>query len=95
MIVDVFKNGDAVVISKAAAPADNNQVVPHQVNKIAYVLLCFFFGGIGIHKFYAGHWILGLLYLIFCWTFIPALIAFIEFIIGIIKPADNNGNYKA
>ena len=65
MIVDVFKNGDAVVISKAAAPADNNQVVPHQVNKIAYVLLCFFFGGIGIHKFYAGHWILGLLYLIF------------------------------
>ena len=65
------------------------------VNKIAYVLLCFFFGGIGIHKFYAGHWILGLLYLIFCWTFIPAFIAFIEFIIGIIKPADNNGNYKA
>jgi len=99
MIVDVFKNGDAVVISKAAAPAaapaDNTQVVPHQVNKIAYVLLCFFFGGIGIHKFYAGHWILGLLYLIFCWTFIPALIAFIEFIIGIIKPADNNGNYIA
>ena len=43
----------------------NGQVVPHQVNKIAYVLLCFFFGGIGIHKFYAGHWILGLLYLIF------------------------------
>lgn len=69
MMVDVFKNGDEVVISKATVPAaykaDCAEVVPHLVNKIAYVLLCFFFGGIGIHKFYAGHWILGLLYLIF------------------------------
>ncbi|MEI6541489.1 MAG: NINE protein [Planctomycetota bacterium] len=35
-------------------------------------------GGIGAHHFYLGRPILGVIYLLFCWTFIPALIAFIE-----------------
>lgn len=41
------------------------------------VLLAFFLGGVGIHKLYLkqGRW---WLYLLFCWTFIPALIAFFE-----------------
>ncbi len=33
------------------------------------------------HKFYLGKIGQGFLYLIFCWTFIPSIIAFIEFII--------------
>ncbi|RRB43410.1 TM2 domain-containing protein, partial [Escherichia coli] len=41
----------------------------------------FFLGGFGVHKFYLGKIGQGFLYLIFCWTFIPAIIAFIEFII--------------
>ena len=44
-------------------------------------ILCFFFGGIGIHKFYLGQGGMGVAYLIFCWTFIPAVIAFFEFFI--------------
>ncbi|MCV6037348.1 TM2 domain-containing protein, partial [Escherichia coli] len=43
--------------------------------------LAFFLGGFGVHKFYLGKIGQGFLYLIFCWTFIPAIIAFIEFII--------------
>ncbi|MFX8824810.1 TM2 domain-containing protein, partial [Acinetobacter baumannii] len=35
-------------------------------------------GGFGAHKFYLGRVGQGILYLIFCWTFIPAIIAFIE-----------------
>lgn len=62
------------------------------VNKWTYVLLAFFLGGIGGHKFYAGQVVAGILYLLFCWTFIPAFIAFIEMIIAICKPADSNGN---
>lgn len=50
-------------------------------SRIAAALLAFFLGGIGIHKFYLGRWGQGLLYLLFCWTFIPALISLIEFII--------------
>lgn len=38
-------------------------------------------GGIGIHKFYLDQPGQGLLYLVFCWTFIPAFIAFIEFFV--------------
>lgn len=62
------------------------------VNKLGYVLLAFFLGGIGAHKFYAGKTGAGIVYLIFCWTFIPGIIAFIEFIIGLTKPADEFGN---
>lgn len=62
------------------------------VNKVVYCLLAFFLGGIGVHKFYAGKIGTGILYLLFCWTFIPGFIAFIEFIIGICKKSDANGN---
>jgi len=44
-------------------------------------LLAFFFGGIGIHKFYLGRPGLGILYCLFCWTFVPAFLAFIDLVI--------------
>jgi TM2 domain-containing membrane protein YozV len=47
-------------------------------NKTTAGLLALFFGGIGVHKFYLGQGGLGVVYLIFCWTLIPALVAFIE-----------------
>jgi TM2 domain-containing membrane protein YozV len=47
-------------------------------NKPTAVLLAIFLGGLGAHKFYLGHAAAGILYLIFCWTFIPALLGFIE-----------------
>lgn len=40
-------------------------------------------GGIGGHRFYLRQRGLGVLYLVFCWTFVPAIIAFVElFLIG-------------
>lgn len=62
------------------------------VSKVAYVLLAFFLGGLGIHNFYAGRTGLGILYLVFCWTFIPAIAGFIQAIIALCKPSDANGN---
>ncbi len=44
-------------------------------------LLALFLGGIGGHKFYLGQTKKGLLYLLFCWTLIPTLIALVELIV--------------
>ena len=44
-------------------------------------LFALLLGGIGIHKFYLGKPGQGVLYVVFCWTFIPAIIAFIEAIV--------------
>lgn len=54
------------------------------MNKKSWVvalLLNFFLGGIGVHKFYLGKKTAGILYLIFFWTFIPSLLALIDFVI--------------
>jgi TM2 domain-containing membrane protein YozV len=45
------------------------------------IVLALFLGGLGIHKFYLGKIGLGFLYLIFCWTFIPAILGVIDAII--------------
>jgi TM2 domain-containing membrane protein YozV len=47
-------------------------------NASTAVLLCFFLGGFGAHKFYMGRTGIGLLYLLFSWTLVPALFSLIE-----------------
>ncbi|PYE38997.1 NINE protein [Psychrobacter fozii] len=44
-------------------------------------LLAFLLGGLGIHKFYLDQVFWGILYLLFCWTFIPVIISMFEVII--------------
>ncbi|MGF1539884.1 MAG: NINE protein [Pleurocapsa sp.] len=56
-------------------------------NKIVAALLACFLGSIGIHKFYLGHNLAGILYLLFSWTLIPALIAFFDFL-GLLLMSD-------
>jgi TM2 domain-containing membrane protein YozV len=47
-------------------------------DKTAAGLLALFLGGFGVHKFYLGNAGMGILYLLFCWTLIPAFIGLIE-----------------
>ena len=44
----------------------------------AAILLAFFLGSFGAHRFYLGETSMGILYLIFCWSLIPHLIALVE-----------------
>jgi hypothetical protein len=47
-------------------------------NRIVAIVLALFLGGFGLHRFYTGRIASGVLYLLFAWTFIPAIIAFVE-----------------
>jgi TM2 domain-containing membrane protein YozV/ribosomal protein L40E len=54
---------------------------PSGRNRVAAAIFALLLGGLGIHKFYLGRVGQGILYLLFCWTFIPAVVGFIEGII--------------
>jgi TM2 domain-containing membrane protein YozV len=56
-------------------------------------VLAFCLGGLGVHRFYLSQTGLGFVYLIFCWTFIPAIVGFIDFIIWI-SMTDEKFNQK-
>lgn len=60
-------------------------------SKIVAGLLAIFLGGLGIHKFYLGKVGMGVLYLLFCWTYVPAIVGFVE---GIIYLCSNDENFQ-
>lgn len=56
-------------------------------------ILGIFLGGIGLHKFYLGQTGMGIVYFLACWTFIPAIIGFVEGIV-ILSMSDDKFNEK-
>ncbi|MDI6478179.1 TM2 domain-containing protein [Cronobacter dublinensis] len=75
--------------AKACPQCGATQVTAGSKNRISAALLAFFLGGIGVHKFYLGKVGQGFLYLIFFWTFILAIISFVEFIIYLCDTDEN------
>jgi TM2 domain-containing membrane protein YozV len=80
--------------SSSSSSAVNTQPYPtafkrYNRSRIVAALLALFIGGLGIHKFYLGKGGQGLLYLLFCWTFIPSFIAFVEFIMYMVMSDEN------
>ena len=57
------------------------QVPQSTKSKGAAAVLAILLGGLGAHKFYLGQPVWGVIYLIFCWTFIPEVLGIIEGII--------------
>ncbi|HEY2990408.1 MAG TPA: TM2 domain-containing protein [Candidatus Binatia bacterium] len=83
-------------VRQMAAPFVNSlgAISPNGKSKLAAALFALFLGGIGIHKFYLGQVGQGILYLLFCWTFIPAVIGFIEGIVLLVmSEQDFNAKY--
>ncbi len=85
-----------IVVQNSAAPqvsySDPRQFWPVK-NKIVAGVLALLLGGIGIHKFYLGRVAAGVMYILFCWTGIPSIIAFIEGII-LLCSTDENFEFK-
>lgn len=57
------------------------QMLAARKNPTTALLLTLFLGGLGAHHFYMGNAGLGVLYLLFCWTFVPVIVALIELFI--------------
>lgn len=95
--VDIFEADDKIIVCKKKVENTFSQMDPDLIdgkviNKLVYALFGIFLGSLGIHKFYAGKIGMGILYLLFCWTFIPGLIGFIEGIVALTKQEDSEGN---
>ena len=50
-------------------------------DKTTAAIFALLIGGLGAHKFYLGKTGMGILYLIFSWTFLPIIISFVEGVI--------------
>lgn len=61
-------------------------LAPNGKSKLAAALFAILLGSFGVHKFYLGEIGWGIVYLIFCWTFIPAIIGIIEGIVLLVMP---------
>lgn len=65
------------------------------VNKLAYCLLAILIGSLGIHRFYAGRTVSGIIYILLCWSIIPGVLGLIEGILALRTPEDAYGNIPA
>ena len=71
-------------ISRRASPqrqgraSPPNTQLPPEKSKVTAGILALLLGGIGIHKFYTGAWGWGIVYIVLCLTYIPALVALVE-----------------
>ena len=81
----VFMNaggGGGHLSSFSSSSSSNNNggtvVGGYTKSKVVAGILAILLGGIGAHKFYLGRWGWGIIYLLFCWTYIPSIIGIIE-----------------
>lgn len=63
---------------KMPAPQNFQSSYTSPKSKTTAGLLALFLGGIGVHYFYLGKTLPGIIFLVLCWTYIPSLIALIQ-----------------
>lgn len=57
------------------------QVPTKGKNRTTAGVLAIFLGTVGVHQFYLGNTVRGIIYLVLCWTYIPTFVGFVEGII--------------
>ena len=53
-----------------------------------FIVLAIIGGFFGLQEFYMERWVLGVLAVLFCWTCIPAVVAFVEAIVWLFRGED-------
>lgn len=91
----ILNNPDQTLLKlENALDAIQSNREKRRVSKVLYVIFALLLGGFGIHKFYAGKILWGIIYLFLCWTGIPAIVAFIEGIVALCKNSDRDGRIE-
>lgn len=63
-----------------------------KLNKILYLVVLFFLGGLGVHKFINGRIVPAIVNIVLCFLFVGVIIWLVEFIYDIVKlKSDENG----
>lgn len=103
--VEIFSTDTRTIVQKKNAPPPQEPKEEHSeakpdsppadgkvVSKTTYCVLAILLGNFGLHRFYAGRIGLGVFYLVFCWTGIPAILGLVDGISALCKTADASGN---
>lgn len=60
-----------------------------KTKKLWYCIIILLFGSIGVHKFYAGHSIQGIIYMCLCWTGISEILTLIDLINALFEKSED------
>ena len=74
----IYPASDELAIASHMSEGQRMVYLAEKKDATVALLLCLFLGGLGAHKFYLGKVGLGVLYILFCWTFIPIIVSFVE-----------------
>lgn len=85
--VRVYKDGDTIIVRREESIVGSISVSDgdrRKINKVAYILLTFFLGFLGVHRFMRGQIGLGIVMILFGWlTF--GIWWLVDFIISLVK----------
>ena len=59
------------------ADPTSSQKIKATKSRVTAGILAILLGGLGVHYFYLGAWGWGLIYILFCWTYIPVIVALV------------------
>jgi TM2 domain-containing membrane protein YozV len=92
--VRVYKDGNNYIVKKEESTASSlvvNDGDRRRINKILYILLTFFVGFLGVHRFMRGQIGIGIIMLLFGWlTF--GIWWLVDFIISLVKLSEYPGD---
>lgn len=92
--VRVYKDDKAYIVKKEETVSSSiisNDGDRRRINKVAYILLTFFLGYLGVHRFMRGQVGIGILMLLFCWLTL-GIWWLVDFIISLVKLSDYPGD---
>ena len=92
--VRVYKDGKTYVVKRedpTVSEIVTNDGDRRKINKVAYVLLTFFLGGFGVHRFMRGQVGLGVVMILFGWLTL-GIWWLVDFIISLVKLSAYTGD---